>query len=508
MGKGKLRGKPSALAKIFCQHSFVEPPPLTQPKNLSSRRRKIRKIILISISLPVLAGLIWYVPFRVSNTKAIRHFEAKAAQRGEPLTLLELATNYPPILDSVNAAVPLLELWVKEDPAYWQAFLAQRRPLPERMKMDVDPIVPILGRDGRAPSRTNQISGVALAAARKFLETKREHLDAITAAIQRPRFRFPIRITEGTQMLLPHLASIKSEAQLLQLQAMVATEDGNVTGAICALTNLVRTGNLLAEEPVLISQLVRIACLLMALDGTQHLLSNRELSTGQLDQLTSLLEQLNLRKSLRVVFLAERAMALSLYDLPADSMSAMTQDDGAGFEVSPTKYRLGMRILTSLGLLGADKRLVLETMDEAIELAALEGPEALQRYESLEKRVFTELVRFPPRQFAMMSISGLGNVPARFATLEARRRAAAVAISVQRFRAANGGRVPESIQNLLAGFLPSIPQDPFDGAPLRYRLLEPGYVVYSVGPDREDNGGKYRPRGGVKGYDDTFGVWR
>jgi len=35
------------------------------------------------------------------------------------------------------------------------------------------------------------------------------------------------------------------------------------------------------------------------------------------------------------------------------------------------------------------------------------------------------------------------------------------------------------------------PQDPFDGQPLRYKKLPArGYAIYSVGPDRTDDGGE------------------
>ena len=38
-----------------------------------------------------------------------------------------------------------------------------------------------------------------------------------------------------------------------------------------------------------------------------------------------------------------------------------------------------------------------------------------------------------------------------------------------------------------------MPLDPFDGSPLRYKLFSKGYVVYSIGPDGHDDGGKEPP---------------
>jgi hypothetical protein len=41
--------------------------------------------------------------------------------------------------------------------------------------------------------------------------------------------------------------------------------------------------------------------------------------------------------------------------------------------------------------------------------------------------------------------------------------------------------------------LTPLPIDPFDGAPLRYRIDATEYVIYSVGKDGVDQGGKSEP---------------
>jgi hypothetical protein len=61
-------------------------------------------------------------------------------------------------------------------------------------------------------------------------------------------------------------------------------------------------------------------------------------------------------------------------------------------------------------------------------------------------------------------------------------------------------------------YLDRVPADPFDGAPLRYRLLNSGYVIYSAGPDGQDNGGREHPANDKFAdktpYDITFKVER
>jgi hypothetical protein len=58
-------------------------------------------------------------------------------------------------------------------------------------------------------------------------------------------------------------------------------------------------------------------------------------------------------------------------------------------------------------------------------------------------------------------------------------------------------------------FLASVPADPFDAKPLRFRHRPIGFVVYSIGVDGTDDGGAERPRKGrLKNYDRTFVVER
>jgi hypothetical protein len=65
---------------------------------------------------------------------------------------------------------------------------------------------------------------------------------------------------------------------------------------------------------------------------------------------------------------------------------------------------------------------------------------------------------------------------------------AGVALAVERYRLAHG-KWPQSLQKLTPAFLTKVPDDPFGGGPLHYRRLGDGVVIYSVGPDKEDNGG-------------------
>jgi hypothetical protein len=71
--------------------------------------------------------------------------------------------------------------------------------------------------------------------------------------------------------------------------------------------------------------------------------------------------------------------------------------------------------------------------------------------------------------------------------------AAQVAIAFRAFSLAEQ-RAPATLAELVPRLLPAVPQDPFDGAPLRYDPKR--RLVYSIGANRVDDGGHSRPTRG------------
>jgi len=68
-------------------------------------------------------------------------------------------------------------------------------------------------------------------------------------------------------------------------------------------------------------------------------------------------------------------------------------------------------------------------------------------------------------------------------------RCLAAAVAAERYRRLHG-EWPQSLVQLTPDLLAAVPDDPFTGGPLLYRRLPDGVVIYSVGQDGEDNGGK------------------
>ena len=84
------------------------------------------------------------------------------------------------------------------------------------------------------------------------------------------------------------------------------------------------------------------------------------------------------------------------------------------------------------------------------------------------------------------------------------RRGLRVMLAIERFHAATGD-YPAQLADLAPRFLDPMPLDPWSGKPYGYIRVDPkqdrlgrSYLVYSVGSDRTDDGGKSLTREEIK----------
>ena len=71
----------------------------------------------------------------------------------------------------------------------------------------------------------------------------------------------------------------------------------------------------------------------------------------------------------------------------------------------------------------------------------------------------------------------------------ARRRLTVTTLALHAYKLQHGG-FPRQLADLVPDYLPAVPEDPFRARPLVYRRTETGYMLYSVGEDRKDDGGR------------------
>lgn len=146
----------------------------------------------------------------------------------------------------------------------------------------------------------------------------------------------------------------------------------------------------------------------------------------------------------------------------------------------------------------------LAAYDESLALAATPWPAKLSAARAFEAKHAAIFERLGSRGRSAVSWRDglqpygppLVIVPVSAAGLDlAARRVAIAAIAIERYRRALNEAPPPSLEALVPAYLPSMPIDPYTGAPLVYRVTRAGYTLYSVDSDGKDDGGVFYGRG-------------
>jgi hypothetical protein len=467
--------------------------------------RTVRRVFLL-VPLAV-AGLllIGFVVFVLRSGADVRRLESAARARSEPFTLAEVAQTYAPIPDEENAAVPLLALWRSEDPEFWEAYLkfgTNSLPTPKRSER-----LRTFRDKSTAEIRRGEFSAAEVEQLTTEVASRAAHREALRGALARPQFRFPLQLAAGAGTLMPHLARMKEEALEFRAEGWLAVQQGDADRAIRSLTNSAGLGQLLRDEPTLISQLVRISSCTLASSQAEHVLTRFQLEAHQLDDLEAAIRRFSQADGFREAMIHERASGVAMFENPPMLSAEMNR-----YEDSPESsdgLRLALTAWRVTGLKQLDKRVFLEAFEHQLTNAPLNSPERLWAVEAAGSNAIQQIHAFPPKIVSGILFPSFSRAAQRFCQLDAHRDSALTAVAIERFRRAHDGALPETLQQLVPTWLPKIPADIFDGQPLRYRRLDRGYVVYSVGPDRLDDGGQEKPKKGpVKSFDVTFTVER
>lgn len=163
------------------------------------------------------------------------------------------------------------------------------------------------------------------------------------------------------------------------------------------------------------------------------------------------------------------------------------------------------------GLEATDRECYIDTMIQMQAAAKEELPRRLTLASNIAYEVSGGTNRMPfVKSLTRMLIPSIADGFYRDARSTATLRCGLAALAVERFRIAHDGKLPSGLAELVPQFLAAVPADPYDGKPLRFRPLAKGFVVYSLGEDADDDGGRPRKIGQkVAGdYDVTFRIER
>jgi hypothetical protein len=327
---------------------------------------------------------------------------------------------------------------------------------------------------------------------------------------------------------------LKRSAQRLSAATVCDLHNGDTASAttnLCTLLALVQGER---DERILISQLVRFAMASIAASANWELLQSTNLTDAELEELQKSWERLKFIPSLEGAILMERASTENTIQTLRTSKTEFDRLMGyyggsATFPASSGDWWGDAQNFAKAGaqklVLGGETFMWQASWSYSDELRALQGNQIVL---SAIREAETNQILYPiyskiSAQFGLMgitnipgdetmlldmpdlrwlfseSITGLGSSFHRAIVAETSRRVVITAIALKRFQLQHG-IFPEKLSELTPEFLSSVPLDPIDGKPLRYKKNSDGtFLLYSIGDNDVDDGGDPTYPTGVTG---------
>ncbi len=325
------------------------------------------------------------------------------------------------------------------------------------------------------------------------------------AGFRRGRFTVAWNLNDPLDTYLPHLSPVDQLVDVLSLDAEVRAHERDVDGALVSARAALVAVRCIGDEPMLTSQLGRLGWEHRVIDSLEELLRFGEGTEPRLAALQAVLLDEAAEPVLRLTARAERA---GLHGL----LTALE----AGKHPKADRSLLGVRtdgvqlVLTNDRLRQRDAlenihAWVLDFTTQTADIARLPSQDQLPKLEQLADTV----VQAPLGAGLLLAALPLREIGTTCLQKQALLRSAAVALALERFRLATG-HWPQKLDELRPQYLSEVPADPFDGKPLRFARHKDMVVIYSVGPDGKDDGGKPETLNRMDrkaGFDVGFRLW-
>lgn len=301
------------------------------------------------------------------------------------------------------------------------------------------------------------------------------------------------------ETLLPDQDGVRRIAHLLWCDAMRHNQKQDMKAALASCQASFNAGRSLGDEPIAISQLIRMSCIMDACQAIERTLAQGD---PPQDGLALMQDSLRAEDAFPDLLIAARGERASLHA----TFEAIESGDVPLSKLARTPPDWNDYLL---GWFGRDKfreahPTMLAMISRFVAIARLPMHEQAAAEEQLHLEL-CELKQSNP--LAILLIPALNKIGEASRRKHAYLRCLNAALAAERYRREKKAW-PDNIDKLCPEYLAAVPLDPFDGQPLRYRRLDDGVVIYSVSHDGIDNDGNLdRPHPDQFGVDIGIRLW-
>ncbi len=399
-----------------------------------------------------------FVLFVLSGKNGLEKEIAAIRAAGYPTNYEELEEYY-----SIPKGVP------NAADIYTKAFYAYQEPSEELKKH-----LPMRGSkviaDRRGPLDPNSVKAII-----SNLQANKETLEFLDKAVAIEHCSYTLDYDKDGYLLFPDWNEIKRCAQLLAERTLLLAHQGDGDAAVKNIARQLAQANSLKKEPTLLSQLVYMGCIDINRQSVEYTLNRTTLTDEQLTGLQQQLRRSCQDDRMATAFIGERCWVNWLIDNPQ-------------YWELPT--RATSILFRTPGVKDRNFAMLLKLYGQFADAMKLPGRQRLSQV----NKIWVEIEDLP--DFYLLAKAWappLGRVLEIDLQITAQIDCAIVALGIERYRLAKGS-LPKELADLVPQYIDKVPISPLDRKPLRYKLTEPGYIVYSIGYDCTDEGGLEKER--------------
>ena len=442
--------------------------------------RKLKSNHILILLLIVVVLVLAFLRFNMRRTLLAR-LEAIRAE-GYPVTFEELNAWYSIPLDSENAAYFVLD-----------AENNYNEPNDEKL-------LPVLG-NAELPGRTEAMDDETKERISQFVDKNQKCLELLHKTAGLEYGRYPVDFTFGNGTRLSHLDNFRNLEILLYFEAILASEDGIQDKAVQSVISLLGLANSLDKEPLVISQLICLGCDGCMVSSLEYVINRIVFSDEELKNITVSLAEAEKSHEMLNAVIGERCMSLDILMYPKTQYLDPSSSPILSFPPMLFLYEV-------IGLNESDAIFLLDYMNDVVKAFNLPPERRQEEAGTLN----TKINQIPKRRVLLRRfIPSFERIIIMDLSYIAKLRVTQAALAVQRYRL-KYKKLPDSLDNLVPDYLESVPLDPFEGKELKYKKLDLGFVIYSIGEDQIDDGGKEQTKSKKKtgdlNYDITFIIER
>lgn len=315
-----------------------------------------------------------------------------------------------------------------------------------------------------------------------------EITELLRAMEERPLCRYPLHYEEGISLLLPHLAAYKGCVQVIQLRAMANLHLGRPDQAFHELRLACFMNDTLAQDPILIALLVRIANDLMLWEAVREGVSLHQWSDDQLAWWVDSLAKREYLKSYQMAMRCERNFSI----FTIEQLCRGHIQEVLGNETSPSG---------TLALRALPKGIFYHNLYHIVKMHQdYTLPAADPQHRVVDKDLclnfdlaLQQSGRSPYTIFSRLLLPALNRAIIHTARWQTYGDATLLACAAERHRLAKG-TWPATLGELTPRYLPFEPRDVLNGSPFIYRVSGDTVRLYTFGWDELDQKGQTENR--------------